>query len=355
VFVIGGGPAGSMAAILLARHGIPVTLVEQHTFPRDKVCGECLSALAMQVLQRAGLRDRIIAAGAVEMTRAILHAREGDKTEVQLPAPMWGLSRRVFDQLLFDAARESGATIRQPVRCESICSADGLSVTLRDLRTNSVEQYQPSRVIVADGKRALLTPRPPHTDDLGLKAHFTGLATSRDAVQLFGLNGHYVGIAPIENNLWNLAMSIPKRRIQAASNLDQLFAEIVSENRNLQVLFRAARRVTNWLVSPLPRFGVNSHWPPGVIPIGNAAAAIEPIGGEGMGLALRSAELAAEAIAAGYIGALASEFASLWRIRGPACRAAGLWMSSPSLCDASADLLDANPSLAEFALRLIGK
>lgn len=355
VFIVGAGPAGSMAAILLARRGIPVTLVEQHNFPRDKVCGECLSDLAVQVLDRAGLRNRIIAAGAVSMTRTFLHAQDGGTFEIPLPQPMWGLSRRVFDQLLFDAAREAGATIRQPARCESIGSDDGLSVKLRDLRTNSVEQHRPSLVIVADGKGALIAPRPPRNDDLGLKAHFTGVAAARDAIQLYGLNGHYVGIAPIENDLWNVAMSIPKKRIQAASNFDTLFAEMKMENRNLLNHFRAMRRVTDWLVSPLPRFGVSSHWPPGVIPIGNAAAAIEPIGGEGMGLALRSAELAAESIAANSIGALPGKFAALWRIRKPACRAAALWMSSPGLCKASVDLLNASPSLANFALRLIGK
>jgi len=50
--VIGAGPAGSTAAMLLARAGWSVTLVEQHRFPRDKVCGECLSALGIDVLTR---------------------------------------------------------------------------------------------------------------------------------------------------------------------------------------------------------------------------------------------------------------------------------------------------------------
>ena len=60
---------------------------------------------------------------------------------------------------------------------------------------------------------------------------------------------------------------------------------------------RRRRRVGPWLVSPLPRFSVARRWPERVIPVGNAAAALEPIGGEGMGLALRSAELAAAALA----------------------------------------------------------
>ena len=61
--IIGAGPAGSMAALLLARAGLPVTLVEQSQFPRDKVCGECISADGWDVLDRAGLTGELIDAG----------------------------------------------------------------------------------------------------------------------------------------------------------------------------------------------------------------------------------------------------------------------------------------------------
>ena len=65
VTIIGAGPAGSTAAILLARAGWDVTLVEQSRFPRDKVCGECLSALGFDVLERLGLVDEFVRRGAV--------------------------------------------------------------------------------------------------------------------------------------------------------------------------------------------------------------------------------------------------------------------------------------------------
>ena len=65
--------------------------------------------------------------------------------------------------------------------------------------------------------------------------------------------------------------------------------------------FRQAQRDSEWLASPLPRFAFARPWPGGIIPLGNAAAAIEPVGGEGMGLAMRSAEMAATMLLAGAI------------------------------------------------------
>src|SRR5690606_19674370 len=112
-----------------------------------------------------------------------------------------------------------------------------------------------------------------------------------------GVRDHYVGVGPIEGGIWNIAMSIPAVRVRRARNdHDELFVSLLKENANLAGQFRRAVRMSPWLVSPLPRHRVRSHWPAGIIPLGNAAAALDPIGGEGMGLALRSAEMAVQSL-----------------------------------------------------------
>ena len=82
--VIGGGPAGSSAAMLLARAGWAVTLVEQHRFPRDKVCGECLSALGLRILGALGLTSAVRDYGAVELHHACLYGPDGEVARVPL-------------------------------------------------------------------------------------------------------------------------------------------------------------------------------------------------------------------------------------------------------------------------------
>src|SRR6185437_17083061 len=100
VTIIGAGPAGSAAAIMLARRGWPVTLIEQHRFPRDKVCGECLSALGIDVLERFGLMPVLREKGGISLVEAILHDSEGASHTTPLPRPMLGISRHVLDNLL---------------------------------------------------------------------------------------------------------------------------------------------------------------------------------------------------------------------------------------------------------------
>jgi flavin-dependent dehydrogenase len=99
----------------------------------------------------------------------------------------------------------------------------------------------------------------------------------------------------------------------------------------------------------LPRFGVRRKWPEGVIPIGNAAAAIEPVGGEGIGLALRSAEMAAEVIGdaladkppvAQMQRTLAAEFRKLWKTRSVLWRAVGMVVSRPVWCEMAVRMMN---------------
>ena len=250
---------------------------------------------------------------------------------------MWGLSRGVLDQTLLNAAAEAGVRVLQPHRCEGVLPADedGICVRVRDMVSNSIEVLRSGWVIAADGKslfssvdestdcttnlsgrtratlRALTrktrsgskasppnkraTPSP--TDDFGIKTHFADIDGPRDAIELFSTTGTYGGLAPIESGRWNAAFSVRSEMLrESAGDLDAVFDRLVRGNSILAVrLLRCAGLVAGLhrrcRVSRCGGTGL-----PHVVPVGNAAAALEPIGGEGMGLALRSAELAAEAL-----------------------------------------------------------
>jgi 2-polyprenyl-6-methoxyphenol hydroxylase-like FAD-dependent oxidoreductase len=370
--IVGAGPAGGMAALLLSRRGWQVTLIEQSRFPRDKVCGECVSALGMAVLERAGLKEPFLAAGAVRLTHALLHPPSGQPAIVPLPRPMWGLSRGALDDLLLEAARQAGATIRQPARCESLAATGtsspfdkvrtGPTLRIRDLTSNRIEDLKPAWALVADGKAALCGPKgraPAATGDFGIKAHFERVAGPRDAIELFSTLGTYGGVAAIEAGRWNAAFSVPGTMLREhRGDIAALFERLVASNPALGRRLAGARRVGPWLAAPLPRFAVTRNWPQRVIPVGNAAAALEPIGGEGMGLAMRSAEQAVDALkgpAEFRHRRLRASYNALWMTRRAGCRAAAKAVSSAQGAPAIAELLRRHEWLGSFSLQLLGK
>lgn len=350
--VVGAGPAGSLASMLLARAGHRVTLVEQSRFPRDKVCGECLSALGREVLQRHDLEHDLLAHAAIELTHTDLITPDS-RARVALPGPMLGISRSVLDTTLLQKAHAAGVGVLQPARIESLTS-DGARV--RDLVTNTITTLHADHILLADGRGALLSDRPALTGDLGIKTHFVDVDASPNTITLYTTPPTYGGVAPIEAGRWNVAFSVPADSVKRASgDIDRVFDELVKTNPTMRQHFARATRVIDWIASPLPRYAVRANWPDNVTPIGNAAAAIEPIGGEGMGLALRSSELAVDAILSGRRRLLASQYKKLWNQRSLFCRLGALAMSRPSLASLSVEILQNELLPARGVLSLVGK
>ena len=346
--IVGAGPAGSVAAIRLAHLGHPVCLFEKATFPRDKVCGACLSATGIAVLERLGLA----AAMQRDLRPAILRhaaavARDDSMTITPLPDPMWGITRRQMDAWLAEQARLAGADVRM-----------GEAYDLSRVATRACD----ATVLLADGiGRAIGRVEP--TGDFGMKAHFRAVDAAPDTIELVALSAGYAGLAPVEAGLWNAAWSVPATSIKRfGGDLDALFASEVDRSPALRRRFARATRIGDWLACPLPRYRVRRAWPANVIPIGNAAAALEPVGGEGMGLAMRSAELAAEAVDGAMrlgrpvdVDRLRAAFDRLWQRRRVACRVGALALSHPILGPLTIGIANRAPTVARVGLAIIGK
>ena len=364
VLIVGGGPAGATAGAILARAGLAVTIIEQARPGRDKVCGECVSSLGIATLAAHGLDGALRALDPHPLIRSRLISTSGAALVIELPAPSWGLARGAMDAALLAAAREAGADLLQPARVESLFPGVRPSVQVRALDSGRRSVLDTDLLLLADGRSAFPGDRPAPIGDLGLKAHFRCVRAETKTITLFGLDGHYVGLAPVSSGsgpLWNLAASVPAARVRRfGGDHEALLATMRKENAALDHALACAEQVSDWLACPLPRFAVRRHWPAGVIPIGNAAAALEPIGGEGMGLAIASAALAAECVldddvSATRLAALERAYRGLWRTRRTACRAMAMALSNRRSGIVSIALAARAPILGRIGLRLIGK
>jgi flavin-dependent dehydrogenase len=341
VLVLGGGPAGSAVAILAAERGFPVTLVERARFPRDKVCGEFLSAEGCGVLARLGVLDRLVASGATSIDRCRLTDRHGTALDVVLPPLVAGqagigISRRRMDSALLDRARAAGVEVRERWEAVEPLLDSGRVVGCR-LRpvgsTARIQEFSAGVVVAADGRRSTmlrhLQPRlgdPRRTTPrswFGLKVHLASadasgtLAGPGRRIELHLFDGGYVGLGQIEDGRINLCLMV---RVQALRDCGgspgRLLAERVRANPAVERCLGSAEVCSDWQsVGPL-RFGTRRPSTAGALFVGDAAGTIDPFCGEGMSHALLGAELALPAVESAMIhGRLGSEAARDYRDR----------------------------------------
>jgi flavin-dependent dehydrogenase len=301
VAIVGAGPAGSSAAIALARRGVRVALFEAHSFPHDKLCGEFLSPECGDLVGALDLCDRIQALCPVPIDRVELTAPDGTAWHTRLPRSGWGLSRRAFDMACAQGARAAGAALFEETPVTDIRG---------DLRAGFAVESAHHRlraraVIAAHGKRAAIDrrlgrafmdkPQP----FLALKAHFSG--PPLDArVELHAFPGGYCGLAPIEGDRMNVCLLVRGETFRSAgaggSDPIAAFLEwMQAQNPRLQDwLSRAERRDARWLsiaqVPFIPKPVVERD----ILMAGDTGGLVPPLVGDGVAMALQSGLLAAE-------------------------------------------------------------
>jgi menaquinone-9 beta-reductase len=339
VLVLGGGPAGGALAAMAAAAGARVVVLERDRFPRDKVCGEFLSAEGCAVLDRLGLLDRIRGAGAVPIGSCLLADARGRSATAELPEipragrTALGISRAVMDETILRHAAARGADVRERVIATAPIVEGGRirGVIARPAGARGgSEPCRATLVVAADGRRSMLQralhPRagdPVTTTSrswFGLKTHFpdrTGGLGGR--IELFVFDGGYAGLGPIEGGRLNLALIATVRALRASGGSpDRLLRERMLANPLLAERLAGLAPSSPWkTVGPL-RFGARRAASSGALFVGDAAGTIDPFSGEGMSHALAGAELALpfvlEAVASGGLAdRAAGEWERAWR------------------------------------------
>jgi len=310
--VVGGGPAGSSAAISLAQGGARVLLLEEKRMPREKLCGEFITPECFPSLERLRVMNRMLAAGAQKISRVSLVVSSGKSVDSQFAAmpsdstSAMSLSRARFDQILFDRAREAGAECLEGVAVKKCVYENGGPRTIEAmmLQTGKSATFDASLVIDASGRNSRLTigRRERVAGRRGsrlyaLKAHLKKVESIDNAVELFFFPQGYGGLARVEDDLINLCFIVDERTLKVAGgDPSKVLEASVMNNSVARERLRAAKVVGKWHSAGPLTFGKKRLASGGVIAIGDASGMIDPFTGTGIQIALRTGEIAAQAI-----------------------------------------------------------
>jgi len=303
VVIAGAGPAGSVAALTLARAGVRVLLLDRARFPRDKLCGDTLNPGAMEILRRLGLAARVEERG-LPLDGMIVTGRRGVRVVGDYGPGIVGraLLRRELDQRLLEAAVDAGAHFEEGVVVQEALlhqgrtgpEVRGVVVKGRDGRPVRMPALL---TIAADGRRSTLA------FSLGLAAHpdrprrwaagayFQDVDGLSAHGEMHVRRGHYIGVAPLPDGLVNACLVTGDRR--GFDNPTALLLRALSADPLLGPRFARAR-----LARPAVSLGplavdARASGMPGLLLAGDAAGFIDPMTGDGLRFAMRGAELAA--------------------------------------------------------------
>lgn len=306
VLVVGAGPAGSIAALVLARAGVRVRLVDRAQFPRDKLCGDTLNPGTLSILDRLNVAD-VVRRRALPITGMHITGPGGALVSADYPEGFRGgaLARRELDTLLVEAATAAGATFEAGVVVRApLMNADTSRVTgVRLAAGDSDHSLQARVVIAADGRHSTLAfgmglanyvPMPKRW---AFGAYFIDVDGLSSRGEMHIRPDGYIGVAPLPSSVVNVCVVRELKSMLRAQrvNIDDVVHQALRRDPILAERFSGARQVS--AVTSLGPLAVDcrSAGCPGLLLAGDAAGFIDPMTGDGLRFAIRGGELAAEA------------------------------------------------------------
>ena len=301
VAIAGAGPAGSLAALILARAGLRVRLFDRARFPRHKLCGDTLNPGALAVLQRHLDVSPLIAKSDV-IDGMILTGPRGVTVRATYGDGVAGraITRDVLDHWLVAQAIDAGATLEEHVTVKEAAIAEGRIAGLTVANGHGPVTHPARLVIAADGRRSNvaigrgLSHQPPRPRRWAIGSYFTGVSGLTALGEMHVRRGHYIGVAPVPGGMTNACLVIPHASgDQPFGAPAEVLRRYLGDDPQLGPRFAAARAVTAPTTLGPMAVEASAAGEPGLLLAGDAAGFIDPMTGDGLHFALRGAELAA--------------------------------------------------------------
>lgn len=368
VVVVGGGPAGTATALFLRQHGHDVLLIDEARFPRDKVCGEGVSPEAWRLLGALGVAPRVRALRPWPLRGMALTSPAGVSFAGHYCGPNgagFAIRRKAFDCALLDAVREAGVEVRDGTRALDLVFDKGRVSGITCQNGKAPEALAARLVIGAEGRRSVVARKLGLLREHGslrkfaVRGYWDGVQGLGERGEMHVGGGGYCGIAPLSATSANVAFVLDRAGMRdAAGDLEGFYRS------SLQLWPRIAERLQKAVLLEPPKaigplaLEARRVSAPGAMLVGDAAGFYDPFTGEGVTLALRSAELAAPIAHAALVSGRLDDLSGYDRLRRAATRdkfrlnrLLQTTVSWPALADSVARRLSRRPDLAD---RLVG-
>lgn len=318
VVIIGGGLAGLTSAIHISKLNFKVLLIEKNEYPKHKVCGEYVSNEVLPYLKFLGFNP--FKFGAKRISKFELTTHNNKSIKAKLPLGGFGISRYEFDFQLYQLAIKNGVKVLYDTVNTIQFNANAFQV-----KTKLNQNLKSKIVIGAYGKRSnidiqlqrkFIKKKSPY---LGVKIHVSG-EFPEDKVALHNFKGGYCGVSKIENNHINLCYITNYEAFKSYKNIEAFQEQVLFKNKALQTIFKNSKPqfdtpLTISQISFETKSPVENH----IITCGDTAGMIHPLCGNGMSMAIKSAQLASKLIIAYLQGkiksrnALETKYTNTWK------------------------------------------
>ena len=291
VAIIGGGLAGLTSALHLSKCNKRVLLIEKNAYPKHKVCGEYISNEVLPYLNSRGIDP--VKEGAKEIDQLELSTVKSKIIRGELPLGGFGMSRYFLDELLAKKALENNVVIHQDI-VEKISFEDHHFL----IYTKKNQMHTGRVVIGAFGKRSnldvqmnrkFIQRKSPY---LAVKTHVKGVFPD-NLVALHNFKGGYCGVSKVETNAINVCYIVNFSSFKKYKNIEDFQKQVVLKNDHLKKIATQAspifeKPLTISQISFRTKKPVEDH----ILMCGDTAGMIHPLCGNGMGMAIRSAQIA---------------------------------------------------------------
>lgn len=296
VIIAGGGLAGLATSIQLSRDGHKVALIEKHSYPFHRVCGEYISEESRPFLAALGIPFQALQLPRIN--KLIVSAPDGSVVRSPLEPGGFGISRYRLDALLANIAKENGVHLIESTKVSDIIYDNGMmKCFLPGLVLESrlaIGSFGKRSNLDVKWKRSFINYKPNKLNNyVAVKYHIRGADLEDETIALHNFSDGYCGVSRIEDGLYCMCYLTSANNLGSNNNsIRQMENRVLRKNPHLDRLLDQAE--TSW-DAPLSisqiSFSAKSRVHDHVLFAGDAAGMITPLCGNGMSMALHSSKL----------------------------------------------------------------